>query len=107
MAQIRQMIKHRSGTDSTRRIKMSSTDIEKENLEAHVELCAERYKTLENKLADLDQRMTKVEEHVLAIREAISNKTSGADKQLIAIGTTIFGVMFSAIIGLLIHLATK
>lgn len=86
---------------------MSSTDIEKENLEAHVELCAERYKTLEHKLADLDQRMTKVEEHVLAIREAISNKTSGTDKQLITIGTTILGVMFSAIIGLLIHLATK
>ena len=29
---------------------MSTTDIEKKNLEAHVELCAERYASLDNKL---------------------------------------------------------
>jgi hypothetical protein len=32
---------------------MSASDIEKENLEAHVELCAERYKQLESKLDSL------------------------------------------------------
>ena len=84
-----------------------STDIEKENLEAHVELCAERYKNLENKLDTLDGRLTKLEEHVSVIRESVTNKVNGNDKQLITIGTTILGVLITAVIGLLVHLINK
>ena len=36
---------------------MATTDIEKENLEAHVELCAERYKQLENRLGDIEKKV--------------------------------------------------
>jgi predicted nucleic acid-binding Zn-ribbon protein len=86
---------------------MSSTNIEKKNLEAHVELCAERYAALDNKLSNLDNRMTKLEEHMVDIKDSIANKTGGIDKQTITIGTTILGVMFTAIITLLIHLASK
>lgn len=86
---------------------MSSTNIEKKNLEAHVELCAERYTALENKLNSLDNRMTKLEEHIVDIKDSIANKTGGIDKQTITIGTTILGVMFTAIITLLIHLVSK
>jgi predicted nucleic acid-binding Zn-ribbon protein len=86
---------------------MSSTNIEKKNLEAHVELCAERYEALDNKLTNLDTRMTKLEEHIVDIKDSIANKTGGIDKQTITIGTTILGVMFTAIITLLIHLASK
>ena len=85
----------------------SSTNIEKKNLEAHVELCAERYEALDNKLNHLDNRMTKLEEHIVDIKDTIANKTGGIDKQTITIGTTILGVMFTAIITLLIHLASK
>lgn len=85
----------------------TTTDIEKKNLEAHVELCAERYEALNNKLTDLDQRMTVIERHIVDIKESITNKTGGINKQMIAIGTTIVGVMFTAIITLLIHLASK
>ena len=85
----------------------SSTNIEKKNLEAHVELCAERYEALDNKLTHLDSRMTKLEEHIVDIKDTIANKTGGIDKQTITIGTTIVGVMFTAIIALLIQLATK
>ena len=85
----------------------SSTNIEKKNLEAHVELCAERYEALDNKLTNLDSRMTKLEEHIVDIKDTIANKTGGIDKQTITIGTTILGVMFTAIITLLIHLASK
>jgi len=86
---------------------MATTAIEKENLEAHVELCAERYKQLETKLTDVDQRLTKVEEHLVEIKDSISTKASGIDSRFITIGTTILGVMFTAIISLLIHLAQK
>lgn len=84
-----------------------TTDIEKKNLEAHVELCAERYAALENKLNNLDERMTVIERHIVDIKDSITNKTGGINKQMIAIGTTIVGVMFTAIISLLIHLASK
>jgi predicted nucleic acid-binding Zn-ribbon protein len=86
---------------------MSSTNIEKKNLEAHVELCAERYEALDNKLSNLDNRMTKLEQHIVDIKDSIANKTGGIDKQTITMGTTILGVMFTAIITLLIHLASK
>lgn len=86
---------------------MATTAIEKENLEAHVELCAERYKQLENKLTDVEQRLDKVENHLIEIKDTISNKTSKIDGRFITIGTTILGVMFTAIIGLLVHLAQK
>ena len=84
-----------------------TTAIEKENLEAHVELCAERYSQLNEKLDNLDRRLTTVEEHLLAIRESITNKTGGINKQLITIGTTVMGVLATAVIGLLVHLVNK
>ena len=34
------------------------TDIEKKNLEAHVELCAERYRVVENKLNTLEEKIS-------------------------------------------------
>lgn len=85
----------------------TTTNIEKKNLEAHVELCAERYSSLETKLEHLDDRMTVIEQHIVDIKEGITNKTGGITKQMITIGTTIVGVMFTAIITLLIHLASK
>ncbi len=84
-----------------------STDIEKENLEAHVELCAERYKNLENKLSNLDTRMTKVEEHLVAIRDTITEKAGGNDKTIITIGTTLFASAISAIVVLLVNYINK
>lgn len=86
---------------------MATTEIERENLEAHVELCAERYKQLENKLIDVEQRLDKVESHLIEIKDTITNKTSGIDSRFITIGTTVLAVMFTAIISLLIHLAQK
>lgn len=90
-----------------RRNMSKTTDIEKKNLEAHVELCAERYAALENKLDNLDERMTVIERHIVEIKDSITNKTGGINKQMITIGTTIVGVMFTAVISLLIHLASK
>jgi len=83
------------------------TDIEKINLEAHVELCAERYAALEEKLSHVDKRLSNLEHHMVDIKDTISNKTGGINKQLITFGTAIIGAMFAAIISLLIHLATK
>ena len=86
---------------------MSSTEIEKKNLEAHVELCAERYEALDHKLTNLDNRLTKVEEHVVAIRENITQNTGGINKQTITMLSGVDGILLTTILGLLLHLATK
>ena len=89
----------------------TTTDIEKENLEAHVELCAERYKNLENKLDSFEKRMTTVEEHLVAIRNSITNKpaseTNNSDKTIISIGTAIMAALISTITVLLVNFINK
>ena len=84
-----------------------ATDIEKKSLEAHVELCAERYEQLDKRLIGVETRMEKIEGHIVDIKEAIEQSNNGQSKQLIAIGTTIIGVLITAIVALVIHLAQK
>ena len=68
---------------------------ERSNLGAHVDLCAERYRTLENKLDSLEESMGKMEEHIIVIRTKLSESAVGgenaANKTLISVGTA-FGV---------------
>jgi len=80
---------------------MATTDIEKQSLEAHVELCAERYSNLENKLSNLETRMDKMETHLVDIKDSLSKNASGQLRTIITIGTTIFGVLVAGIITLL------
>ena len=84
-----------------------ATDIEKKSLEAHVELCAERYSNLETKLGNLEQKVEKLEEHIVFIRDRLSAAPNSTNKTLITIGTTIIGVLISGIIVLLINFVNK
>lgn len=84
-----------------------SADIEKENLEAHVEICAVRYANLENKLENLDDRMDKLECHIVEIKDSLSKAGTESNKTLITIGTSIFVAFLTAILGVIVHLATK
>lgn len=94
---------------------MITTGIEKQNLEAHVEICAVRYASLEAKLSHLEARMDRVEEHLVDIKTAIAKTpnrdadTKGEDsnpyKTMITIGTTIIGVLITGIITLLVKLS--
>lgn len=88
-----------------------TTDIEKENLEAHVELCAMRYNQLNEKLDSLDKRMGIVEEHLVAIRETINSDhvsiTRATDKRFLAIGGAVLTVLATSLLGLLTILLTK
>ena len=86
---------------------MAKTDIEKTNLEAHVELCAERYDNLDTKLTNLEARMNKVEDHLVDIKTSLANRDSSQYRTLITIGTTIIGVLITGLITLGVHIATK
>ena len=65
----------------------NATDIEKENLEAHVELCAERYK-------QLDARLGSIESKVSTLQHTIEKSHLNTVKVLIGTaGTVIVGVL--------------
>ena len=67
-----------------------TTDIEKENLEAHVELCAERYKQLET-------RLTTVETKIGTLQETIEKSSLNTIKILIGTAGTIIVAVLSLI----------
>ena len=81
-----------------------STEIEKKSLEAHVELCAERYKNLEDKLQNLDNRMGKIEELIVDIKTAVSSSPNESNKTLITIGTAIVAALIGGLITLVVHI---
>jgi hypothetical protein len=82
-------------------------DIEKKSLEAHVEICAERYSNLETKFNNLETRMDSLESHILEIKDSIGQVSDAGSSRIITIGTTIFGVLLTAVLGVVIHLAIK
>lgn len=83
---------------------MSASSIEKENLEAHVELCAERYRVLNIKLDSLENKVTMIESNLSDIKNSISDANDKHNKQLITIGTSLIVVLIGAIVTLLVAL---
>ena len=55
----------------------------------------------------MEKRLDTVEEHVVAIRETINRSTGGINKQTINMLAGITGILLTAILGILIHIATK
>lgn len=74
-----------------------ATEIEKENLEAHVELCAERY-------GHLNRRLTLIEEKVESILNELSNNNKNMQKVIIGATGTIIAGLLSTIVTLLMKL---
>jgi tetrahydromethanopterin S-methyltransferase subunit G len=75
---------------------MSTTEIEKTNLEAHAELCAERYINLQDKLENLDTRMDTIECNINEIKTLVSEMKDQRNKQLIGWGVGIIGTLIGA-----------
>lgn len=75
---------------------MSTTQLEKENLEAHVDLCAQRYEVLES-------RLTKIEEKVEDIHNDIRSGNQSMIKVLIGAAGTIVAGLLSTIVVILMQ----
>lgn len=92
-------------TRSTLELKMANkpTDIEKQNLEAHVELCAVRYASLEATFNNMEHRLDKLEQLIVDIKESIDSKFSGNNRQTISIFTSLMAVVVAGLIGFITH----
>lgn len=74
-----------------------ATDIEKESLEAHVELCQQRYESLE-------RRLTTIEHKVEEIKEAMIESRTSLNKVIIGSAGTIVAGLLSTVIVLLMKI---
>lgn len=81
--------------------KIKPSQIEKESLEAHAELCAERYNQLNTKLDTMDRRIDGVEGVLLELRDKIFQQKDARQRQIIGWGVGLIGFMGSAILGLI------
>jgi hypothetical protein len=84
-----------------------TTDIEKKSLEAHVELCAERYKLLEHKMLDVETTINEVKRDINSIGDTINVMANKRSDQIIAWGVGIIGFLLATVGWLLQHYVLK
>lgn len=74
---------------------IKTTNLERENLEAHVDLCAERYSHLES-------RLSVIEVKVEAIHKDIQEGNSSLSKVIIGAATTIVASLLTTVATILL-----
>lgn len=74
-----------------------TTDIEKKSLEAHVELCAERYTALENRIEDIKNDTHELKITILKVHDMVHTITNNRNSQLINWGLGIIGTLVAAL----------
>lgn len=78
-------------------LQLSSTELEKQSLEAHVDLCALRY-------ANLDKRLNKVEETLDEMRDEMKQGNQSLIKVMIGASGTIVAGLLSTIVVLIMNM---
>ena len=76
---------------------MSTTDLEKQNLEAHVDLCAERYKGLHDRLTAIEQTLQRINADMISSQK-------GTSRTLIATAGTVVAGLLSTIVVILMKM---
>ena len=71
---------------------MSTTDLEKQNLEAHVDLCSERYKGLHDRLSAIEISINRLSEDML------SGQKSSKTTIIMTAGTVIAGLLSTMVV---------
>jgi threonine dehydrogenase-like Zn-dependent dehydrogenase len=86
---------------------VDTTDIEKKSLEAHVELCAERYRFLEEKLENVETSITAVSNNLSHVRVTVESMAEKRNDQILNWGLGLIGLLTSAIAFLLVQYVFK
>ena len=76
---------------------LSTTDLEKTNLEAHVDLCSERYKGLHDRLSAIELRLGKMNEDMVAGQKS-------STKTIIATAGTVVAGLLSTLVVILMKM---
>jgi hypothetical protein len=82
---------------------MDTTDIEKKSLEAHVELCAERYRSLELQLASANTSIGGLKTMITEVHEMVQQMGAKRNDQLIGWGMGVIGFLVATVGWLISH----
>ena len=82
---------------------VDTTDIEKKSLEAHVELCAERYRMLELKVETVEKEISEVKSMVTEVHGIVRKMGEKRNDQLITWGLGIIGALLGVVGWLTAH----
>jgi len=86
---------------------VDTTDIEKKSLEAHVELCAERYRMLELKVETVEKDVSAVKHMVSEVHDMVQTITNKRNDQIIAWGIGVIGFLTATVGWLVSHYVLK
>lgn len=92
---------------------MSTTELEKQSLEAHVDLCAERYGHLKEEIKDLyneqlttNKRLDTLENMIAAISDKLTEKENNALRSIIKVAGVIIVALLGTLSGVIWYLIT-
>jgi tetrahydromethanopterin S-methyltransferase subunit G len=71
---------------------IQTTKLERENLEAHVDLCAERYSQLESRLSNLEQKVEHIHTDIVHGQKSLSKVI------ITTTGTVIAGLISTVVV---------
>lgn len=86
---------------------VDTTDIEKKSLEAHVELCAQRYNALETRIDDLKQDTAELKTTIQDVHSMVVKMGDNRNNQIIGWGIGIIGFLMSALGYVVTHYVLK
>ena len=84
-----------------------TTEIEKKSLEAHVELCAERYNQLDQQFKHVDSKISSLEVVVREVHDMVQRMSEKRTDQLIGWGVGIIGALVATTVYLVTHYVIK
>lgn len=86
---------------------VDTTDIEKKSLEAHVELCAERYRFLEEKMESIDENVTAVAKSIADVKASVETMAIKNNDRIVNWGIGIIVSLIGTVAWLLQHYVIK
>lgn len=84
-----------------------ATEIEKKNLEAHVELCAERYNQLEARFEHVENKIGNLDALLREVHDMVQRMSEKRTDQLIGWGVGIIGALVATTVYLITQYVFK
>jgi hypothetical protein len=84
-----------------------TTDLEKKSLEAHVDLCAQRYRFLEQKFQTVEEKIMEQGSVIREVHDMVQNMSEKRTDQIMGWGMGIIGALVAIVGYLLITFVIK
>lgn len=84
-----------------------TSEIEKKSLEAHVELCAERYRSLDDRLDTMNHKISGLETIIREVHDMVQDMAEKRNDQLMKWGVAVIGTLIGVIGWMIAHYVVK